>query len=68
VPRKAGWSQWVFDLTDPEAPALTGDGKAVRRIAPKFAPNGAVSVFLMGSREGGPFYVDDIRVEYPESP
>jgi hypothetical protein len=65
VPRKAGWSQWVFDFSDPKAAKVTGDGNAVRRLDARFTPSGAVSVFLMGSREGGPLYVDDIKVEYP---
>jgi len=66
VPRKPGWSLWVFDFTDPAAVTVTGDGKAVRRLTPKFTPKGAVAVFLMGSRQGGPLYVDDVKVEYPK--
>lgn len=65
VPRKPGWSQWVFDFTNPAAVTVTGDGNAVKRLAPKYTPAGAVSVYLMGSRQGGPFYVDDVNVEYP---
>ncbi len=64
VPRKAGWSQWVFDFTNPDAVKVTGDGRPVALVE-KWTPRGAVSVFLMGSRQGGPFYVDDVTVEYP---
>ena len=66
VPRKAGWSKWVLDFTDPDKPKITGDGNAVQGLDAKFTPKGAVSVFLMGSRTGGPLYIDDVTVEYPE--
>ena len=65
VPRKAGWSEWVLDFTDPKAVKVTGDGNALKHLIPKFTPQGAVSVFLMGSEQAGPFYVDDIKVDYP---
>jgi len=65
VDRKTGWSEWVFDFTDPSAVKMTGNGQAVTRLVAKYTPAGAVAVFLMGSRQGGPLYVDDVKVEYP---
>jgi len=66
VNRKTGWSQWVFDFTGPSTVKVSGNGQAVTRLTPKFTPKGAVAVFLMGSRQGGPLYVDDVKVEYPK--
>ncbi len=64
VPRKPGWSRWVFDFSDPSNVKLTGDGKPGRRLTAKYTPQGAVSVYLMAGRQAGPFYVDDVQVEY----
>jgi hypothetical protein len=64
IPRKDGWSRWVFDFTKPDAVQVTADDRAASLDA-QWTPKGAVSVFLLGSREGGPLYVDDITVEYP---
>jgi len=65
VTRKNGWSEWVFDFTDPRNPKITGHGDAVGRLDAKYTPNGAVAVFLMGSNTAGPLYVDDVKVAYP---
>ncbi len=64
VPRKQGWSAWVFDFSDPDAVTVTGNGRKVPPDA-QWTPKGAVSVFLLGGKDGGPFYVDDLTVEYP---
>jgi len=63
VGRKQGWSEWVFDFTDPSAARITGNGQAVRRLTPKFTPRGAVAIYLLNGK-GGPLYVDDIKIEY----
>ena len=65
VLRKTGWAEWVFDFSDPAAVSIAGSGKAVGRLVPKFTPKGCVMVYLLGSRQAGPLYVDDIKVEYP---
>lgn len=62
IGRKAGWSEWVFDFTNPSAVSVTRDGKAVSRLIPKYTPKGAVTVYLLGGT-AGPVYVDDIKVK-----
>jgi len=64
VPRKQGWSEWVFDFTNPDAVTVAGNGQKVALEA-QWTPKGAVSVFLLGGKDGGDFFVDDITVEYP---
>ncbi len=64
IPRKTGWSEWVFDLTDPTSPALTVNGR--RADFPKEGlPAGAAGVTFRGGSEKTPLYVTDVRVEYP---
>lgn len=65
IGRKEGWSQWVFDFTNPEAVKVTCNDKPVALDA-EWTPKGAVSVFLMAGKDGGALFVDDITVEYPE--
>ncbi len=65
IGRKEGWSQWVFDFTNSEAVKVTCDGKPATLDA-EWTPKGAVSVFLMAGKDGGPLYVDDVTVEYSE--
>ena len=63
VTRKRGWNKWVFDFTDPENVTITGNDQAVRHLAPNYTPTGAVALYLFGSDNGGPMYVDDILIQ-----
>lgn len=65
IDRKVGWSEWVLDFSGPAAPAITANGKPMQALNPKFTPNGACAVYLLGGDSAaGPLYVDDISVEY----
>lgn len=67
VTRKEGWSEWVFDFSDPKSPKAASGGANVASVAAKNTPKGAVAVYLLGGDSGtGPLYVDDIDVEYPK--
>ncbi|MBI3830696.1 MAG: hypothetical protein HY291_14335 [Planctomycetes bacterium] len=67
ISRKEGWTEWVFDFSDPAAPKIAAGGKPVGNLAPKYVPKGAVAVYLGGGDSStGPVYIDDISVEYPK--
>lgn len=67
VERKDGWSEWVFDFTNPSAPKITAGGKAVEPIEPKSTPKGTCGIYLLGGDpDVGPLYIDDISIEYPK--
>jgi len=63
--RKPGWRQWVFDFTTSPA-QISVDGETIGKIDPKWLPAGAVSVFLQNGNPGGPLFVDDVEVTYPQ--
>ena len=65
VPRRAGWSQWTFDFTDPDNPRVTGPGRDAD-IGSDGLPQGAAGLYFRGSGDGGPLNVDNITIEYPE--
>ncbi len=65
VNRKEGWNLWTFDFTDPAAVKISSDSGAVSTLSAKFTPKGAVGIYLLNGK-GGPLYIDDITVEYPE--
>jgi len=65
VSRKAGWSKWVFDFSNPSAVKVTCNGSPVQGLNPKFTPTGAVALYFVGG-SGGPLYVDDVTIEYPK--
>ena len=68
IPRIPGWSEWVFDFTDRANPKMTGGGKAVDHLIPKYLPHGAVALFFCGGDgDAGPLYIDDINVEFLKS-
>ncbi|HYF52103.1 MAG TPA: hypothetical protein VEJ63_22020 [Planctomycetota bacterium] len=64
IERKEGWSEWVFDLSDPAAPKITANGKPAGNLLPQYTPKGAVAVYLLGGdKHTGPTYIDDVSVE-----
>ncbi len=65
MPRRSGWSEWVFDFSDPDDPSVVSRGQRAA-ISDERMPDGAVGIYLHGSSAGGPLHVDDIVVEYPE--
>jgi hypothetical protein len=65
VKRKTGWTEWVFDFTDPKNVKVTADGKPVKNLIAKFTPAGAIALYFVHG-DGEPLYVDDITVEYPK--
>ena len=65
--RQKGWSQWVFDFTNPQKPSITCNGKDIGSLEPlKFIPTtGATALFFLGGEsKTGPIYIDDVNVEY----
>lgn len=63
--RFKGWSQWVFDFSQPGKVIVAGNDKPVGNMTAKFTPSGATAVFIAGgSVAAGPLYVDDMKVEY----
>lgn len=64
VNRKQGWSQWVFDFSNPAAVKVTCDEAPVKGLTPKFTPAGAVALYLDGGDAIGPLYIDDVTIEY----
>jgi|GEM_PF-765568 len=65
--RVQGWSEWVFDFSNPQKPVVSCNGQEVPALQPaQYIPSsGAVSVFLIGGDGGSaPVYVDDIVVDY----
>jgi hypothetical protein len=67
VDRKDGWTEWIFDFSNPSAPKVTAGEKAMGPVEPKLTPKGAAAVYFMGGdKDTGALYVDDISVEYPK--
>ena len=67
IARKAGWTEWVFDFSDPAKPKMTAGGAPVGNLDAKFTPKGAVAIYLLGGDTAtGPLYIDDVRIEYPK--
>jgi len=67
LPRKPGWTEWVFDFTSPATPKVIMGDSAAGTLDPKFTPKGAVAVYLVGGdSQAGPLYIDNIKVEYPK--
>ncbi|MCC5829715.1 MAG: hypothetical protein JJU36_09750 [Phycisphaeraceae bacterium] len=64
IARRAGWSHWVMDFSDPANPEITGNGRAAARLVERFTPTGAVGIFLIGDPRTGPLYIDDLVIEY----
>jgi hypothetical protein len=67
--RQKGWSQWVFDFTNPQKPLISCNDKEVGTLQPaKYIPaTGATALFfLSGDGRAGPIYIDDVSVEYPK--
>ncbi|MEX2388219.1 MAG: hypothetical protein WD534_10085 [Phycisphaeraceae bacterium] len=65
ISRSKGWREWVFDFTNPDAPAVTCDGERVDTLREAYTPAGAVAIHLMGGEGSMPaMYVDNIRIEY----
>ncbi|MEX0886029.1 MAG: hypothetical protein WD009_06275 [Phycisphaeraceae bacterium] len=65
VPRRAGWSQWVFDFTDPQNPRISANRQDAN-ISTQSTPKGAAGLYFSGSSDAGPLYIDDILIEYPD--
>jgi hypothetical protein len=67
VNRKSGWHSWIFDFSNPKEPRIECEGDVVGGVKKKYTPSGCVGVFFTGGDEAaGPFYVDDITIEYPK--
>lgn len=64
--RKAGWSQWVFDFSDPKNVRVTCDGEALGNADPKWIPEGCIALYVVaGDKAAGGVYLDDLKIEYP---
>lgn len=67
IGRASGWTQCVFDFTNPAQATVTCNGKPVGTLNAKFTPKGAVAIWLVGGDpKTGPLYIDDLEVEYPQ--
>jgi len=64
IERKDGWTEWVFDFSQPAAPKITAAGKPVGNVNAKYTPSGASAVYLLGGdTKAGAVYIDDINVQ-----
>jgi len=67
--RQKGWSQWVFDFTNPQKLSVSCNGKELGALEPaKYVPStGATALFFLGGdSKAGTIYIDDVSVEYPK--